>query len=350
MFDCSADVRAFHDQEVTLPGSERTKMRSRRDSNRGRLKRNLEKDDKPTPYQHVSQGSYQMKTMLRDPDNDYDIDDGAYFKKSALVGPHGAEMTSLQARQMVCDAMDDGSFKTPPEVRGNCVRIFYGAGYQVDIPVYRKIETDNETYFELAASSGWKRSDARDVTDWYEDERALTDDPIQFRRINRELKKHARSRNSWKSRVLSGFGISVLLAEKCVIDSDREDRALHDTMKAIHDRLAKDTVVSHPVTPNETITSGDPDAKATFYRDRLSEALDQLKPLFEDGCDREIALRCWDKVFNTTFFSERYDDETKAAPETKSALGAPAIASGALLAATSATAGAVSETGGGRHA
>lgn len=346
MFDCSADVRAFHNQEVTLPEAERRKMRSRRNSNRDRLDRNLENDGKPVPYENVSQGSYQMKTMLRDPDNDYDIDDGAYFEKDALMGERGAYMTSLQARQMVCDAIDDGSFKTLPEVRSNCVRVYYSAGYHVDIPVYRRVEEDGEIWFELAASSGWKRSDARDVSDWYEDERTATEDPIQFRRINRHLKKHAKSRASWKSRNLSGFGISLLVAEQCILESDRGDRALYDTIVAIRDRLDDDTVVDHPVTAKETITSGDPDAKAAFFKDRLSEAIDYLNPLFADDCDRETALKCWDKVFNTTFFSERYEPVL----EKKSALAAPAIASGALLGATAAAAAAVSETGGGRHA
>ncbi|MET2832881.1 cyclic GMP-AMP synthase DncV-like nucleotidyltransferase [Mesorhizobium shangrilense] len=52
-----------------------------------------------------------MKTMSRDPDNDYDIDDGVYFAKEDLVGKRYAEMTSLQARQMVRDAVDDRKFK-----------------------------------------------------------------------------------------------------------------------------------------------------------------------------------------------------------------------------------------------
>lgn len=349
MYDCSVDVKAFHNQEVTLPESEQTNMRKRRNSNRERLKNNLEENEKPTPYEHVSQGSYQMKTMLRDPDNDYDIDDGAYFKKSTLFGSKGAEMTSLQARQMVRDAMDDGRFKKPPEVRGNCVRVHYSAGYHVDIPVYRRIETNDETHFELAASSGWKRSDARDVTEWYEVKRKASDDPIQFRRLNRYLKMYAKSRHTWKPRILCGFGISVLLAEHCAIEVNREDRALYDTMKAIRDRLDDDSVIDHPVTPDETITSGDSDAKATYYKDRLTDALDRLEPLFDEDCDRETALKCWDKVFNTTFFIERYEEDEEAS-ETKSALGAPAIASGALLGATSAAADAVSETGGGRNA
>jgi hypothetical protein len=39
-------------------------------------------------------------------------------------------MTSLQARQMVRDAVDDGKFKTPPEVRSNCVRVYYEKGFR----------------------------------------------------------------------------------------------------------------------------------------------------------------------------------------------------------------------------
>ena len=47
MIDCGTDVKAFHDQKVTLPGSEQEEMRKRRNTNRDRLKRNLEKADKP---------------------------------------------------------------------------------------------------------------------------------------------------------------------------------------------------------------------------------------------------------------------------------------------------------------
>ncbi|WCR00079.1 cyclic GMP-AMP synthase DncV-like nucleotidyltransferase [Paracoccus aestuarii] len=111
MFDCAKDVRAYHDQDVTLPKSEQDAMRARRDSNRTRLRNGLEKAGKPKPIEFVKQGSYAMKTMCRDPDNDYDIDDGVYFHKKDLVGDRGAEMTSLQARWMVRDAVDDGKFK-----------------------------------------------------------------------------------------------------------------------------------------------------------------------------------------------------------------------------------------------
>ena len=209
MFDCAKDVRAYHDQDVTLPKSEQDAMRDRRNSNRTRLRKGLSDAGKPAPIEFVKQGSYAMKTMVRDADNDYDIDDGVYFRKEGLVGDRGAEMTSLQARQMVRDAVDDGKFKRAPEVRSNCVRVFYEKGYHVDLPVYRRVTTStvfgDESHYELAASSGWKRSDARDVSDWYEEERARSADGVQLRRINRDLKKYARSRYSWRGGILSGF-------------------------------------------------------------------------------------------------------------------------------------------------
>ena len=348
MFDCSKDVRAYHNRDVTLPRTEQNGMRSRRNANRDRLRKGLKKADKPAPIAFVSQGSYAMKTMVRDPDNDYDIDDGVYFRKEDLVGPRGAEMTSLQARQMVRDAVDDGRFKQAPEVRSNCVRVYYEAGYHVDLPVYRRVVTSTifgeQMHYELAASSGWKRSDARDVTAWYEEERSKSADGQQLRRLNRDLKKYARSRHSWRAGILSGFGISVLVIER-FRQNDREDRALYDTMVAIRDQLEWDLEIAHPVTPDDYITSGADDARARSFRDKLNGAIDILQPLFSTNCTREQALKCWDKVFYTTFFSERLEYEQRAAMTAPTIIG-----SGVLLSATSAAAGAVSSAGGGRHA
>ena len=348
MFNCAKDVRAYHDQNINLPRAEQDQMRDRRNANRNRLRKGLAKADKPAPLEFVKQGSYAMKTMIRDPDNDYDIDDGVYFRTEDLVGDRGAEMTSLQARRMVRDAVDDGKFKLAPEVRSNCVRVLYKPGYHVDLPVYRRVVTPgffgDLIHYELAAGSGWKRSDARDVSKWYENERASSADGQQLRRINRSLKKYARSRQSWRAGILSGFGISVLVAER-FRNHDREDCALYNTMIAIRDRLVWDLQVAHPVTPGDYITNGVDDARARSFRDKLAGAIEALQPLFSADCTRAQALKCWDKVFATTFFSERLEDEKRAS------MTAPAIiGSGALLSSTSAAAAAVSRVGGGRHA
>jgi hypothetical protein len=322
MFDCADDVLAYHDEKVTLPQAERTEMRKRRDANRERLQRGLKDAKKPAPREFVSQGSYAMKTMTQHREKDYDIDDGVYFNKEALVGDRGAEMSALQTRQMVRDALDDGSFKTPPEVRKNCVRVSYEAGFHVDVPIYRRITTKgafgNEIYHHELASSDWKRSDARDVTAWFEKENDQkspdSDNGRQLRRIVRMIKKFARSRDSWKmGQILSGFGITKLVTECFRGDASREDKSLYDTMKAIRDRLNWNLVVAHPVTPNETITVETDDARARFLRDRLGEAIETLAPLFAYGGTRKEALKCWGKVFATNFFEEREEARGKGA-------------------------------------
>ena len=65
MFDCSKDVRAYHDQQVTLPRTEQTAMRDRRDANRKRLRKGLEKNEDPEPSEFVKQGSIPIKLIRR---------------------------------------------------------------------------------------------------------------------------------------------------------------------------------------------------------------------------------------------------------------------------------------------
>ena len=360
MFNCADDVVGYHNDEVTLPQKERSEMRDRRNANRDRLKKGLKDKEKPAPREFKSQGSYAMKSMVRHPERDYDIDDGVYFAKENLVGPRGGEMSALDTRQMVRDALDDGSFKTPPEVRTNCVRVLYDVGYHVDMPAYRRVVGKdvfgNEVVHHELASSDWKRSDARDVTAWFEKENNNKSPDIsngrQLRRLTRMIKKFARSRASWQGSILSGFGITKLVTEEFQKSHTREDESLYNTMKAIRDRLNWNLVVNHPVTPNETITNGTDDPKAKFLREKLTDAIDWLQPLFEPDCTREKALKCWDKVFCTSYFIGRLgkdkQDESKAA-----ASAGPSILSAGLLresASAANAASAVRKEGGGRYA
>lgn len=328
MYDCHKDIIDYHDDRVTLSQKVRTKMKDRRDSNRKRINKNLSEDD-PKPIGFQTQGSYAMLTMVMDAEDDYDIDDGIYFEKSDLFGPRGGELSPRQIKQIVCDAAHNDSFKKPPEVRTNCVRVFYNDGPHVDIPVYRKIvEEDfwgNETVTYEIAGAEWKESDPQSVTKWFREiNKDLSPDKSngrQFRRIVRSLKKFSKSRDSWKSKIASGFIITKLASECYEAIEDREDTALYDTMKAIYDRLVDDLEVSHP-TLSEKLTSGADDAKTKFLRERLKEQLDNLDVAIEDDCDHASALEAWGKVFKSNFFFDRAKDkrdkEKKAMADTLS--------------------------------
>ncbi|KQT60569.1 MULTISPECIES: cyclic GMP-AMP synthase DncV-like nucleotidyltransferase [unclassified Aureimonas] len=358
MYDCSNDILAYHDERVTLPDPERTEMRNRRDSNRDKAWRGLEREGDPTPIEFRSQGSYAMRTMVQHPSKDYDIDDGVYFWKEDLVDEKGRELSARQVKEMVRDAVDDGNLSTPPEVRRNCVRVQYAKGYHVDIPCYRRVTTKdwlgNESHHHELAGPTWKRSDARDVTGWFKSENEAqspdTSNGRQLRRVTREIKMFARSRAGWSGKILSGFGITKLVTETYRAHATREDVALYDTMRAMRDRLEVNLVVDHPVTPAETITTQGPDGsgdpKAAYLRDRLSEALDDLASLNEADCTRERALATWDRAFATTFFGARKEPAKVAA-----GVATPSVLSSGFWAdREAAAASAVRKEGGGRHA
>ena len=309
MNDCSSEMLLYHNEKVTLSQAERKEMREKRDRNRFRLKEELKKKGKPLPREFKSQGSYAMKTMVQYPDKDYDIDDGSYFDEEKLRDGSGKEMSPQQVKQMVCDALDKGNFRKEPEVHKNCVRIHYQEGYHVDVPIYRQREAAEGLIYELA-SSKWERSAARDVTNWFEEENARqspdAENGGQLRRIVRLIKKFARSRDDWAEHNLSGFGITKLVTDCFQSNADREDLALFRTMATIHGRLSQSLVVPHPTPakPGQAITKGDDDARARFLRDRLSAAVKWLDPVINDNCTRKEVLKCWDKVFNTDFFSK----------------------------------------------
>ena len=345
MKDCSIEMTGYYDEEVALSSASRTQMREHRDANRKRLRNGLSKAGKPLPKNFHSQGSYAMKTMVQHNDKKYDIDDGVYFDKDQLVGDRGGEMTGLAVRQMVRDAVDDGSFTRIPEVRKHCVRVYYQAGYHVDLPIYRKVDEKNwlgnvVSHYELASST-WKRSDARDVTKWFEEQNSVLspdNDNDQMRRICRYLKKFAHSRPSWSSQVTTGFVITKLVTENLKAIAGRDDEALLQTMKSIRNRLNWNLEVSHPVTPDTKISKGSDDPKVAFFRDKLSDAIGWLEPLDSSTCAKDEALKAWDKVFNTDYFLA-HDATEEPGSEAKSAswLGA-AMASVGILGSISAEA------------
>ncbi len=314
MVDCSKEIIKFYNSAVRLPETARGELRANRKANQDRLKKRTKEQEKPEPNKFVKQGSYAMRTMIQQPDNDYDIDDGSVFLIDDLIGPNGADMTAIKARQMVCDVLQDDRFKKQPEVKNNCVRVYYDAGHHVDIPVYRKVKDDEGNISYELASSDWRESDPEGVTHWFN--KAVIDNSPdesngrQMRRIVCLLKKFARSRPSWN--MPSGFILSKLADEKYSSDSDREDVSLYDTMRLIYERLCNNLEVQHPII-DEKLTNGTDDARTKELRDKLKESLENLQILFDTDCSKKYALKAWKKVFNDNFFDELIEDSgTKA--------------------------------------
>lgn len=313
--DCHSEMTGFHRNNVTLSNKQQGEMRTRRDAGRTRLENGLNEAKKPQPKEVQSQGSYQMRTMVQDDDNDYDIDDGAYFASNDLKDDAGIALTPFAARQRVCEAVVwDGRLKHEATVKRNCVRQVYAAGYHIDIPVYRIVTTKDENdepveHYELASGDEWTRSDARAVTRWFNglvgELNAGESDGSQMRRITKLTKKFAR-RAGWKSKTTSGICITKLVVDHFQYSADRDDKALRETWKAIDKKLQKSTEIDHPVLDTKLASVGD--NAVTFFRDCLSRALKTLEVLDKSDCTRKQAREAWADVFDTDYFTEQPDN------------------------------------------
>ena len=329
MKNCDKDIRAYHDERVRLTESQKKKLRDRRDANRERLRRGLKKNEDPAPVKSVIQGSYAMGTVIQEPKDAYDIDDGVVFTAKSLIGPRGAPKTARDARKMVCNAVDDGSFKTDPEVKTNCVRVYYNDGPHVDIPVYRST-TDwfgNEKY-ELA-SIDWKESDPEGVNRWFREwvKTKAAAGLAHSRELIRLLKAVCKNRPSYTT-LPSGFVLTVLVQECYQSGNGRLDVELRELIEAIHSRLEGNLSVAHPVVSGEWLIDDDTKHRTEKLRELLGMAVEELTALDRPTCTLSETLKAWKKVFSTDFFDQRIRDaEAEEKRRTGAGATAPAVVS-----------------------
>ncbi len=311
-YNTSKEMMEFLNEKVRLSQKEQNKLRDYREKNLDRLESGLKKNGNPMYKKVINQGSYAMNTINQHPDNDYDIDVGIIFDREDLKGSQGGDMSALDARKMVCEAMQDDRFNKQPEVLKNCVRVYYEEGHHVDMPVYRRYEDEDGNEIQELASSEWKDSDPEAITTWYNDvvidQSPDTTNGRQMRRVTRLVKKWANSRDSWN--MPSGFMISVLIDEKYKDNLDRDDDSLYETLKAIRDRLAWNKNVYNPVT-GDSISEGKEHLLTNMY-EKLDDALrNTLNILEEYGCTHEEAMKAWSKFFNDDFFKDKIKDESR---------------------------------------
>ncbi len=311
MYDYSKKLLKFYSDEVAIDSATRSLLRDHRRTNEDRVKDGLAEKHGPKVNRFQIQGGYAMHTVVQHPKNDYDIDNGVIFAAADLVGSKGADMSALDARKMVRDAVNDGKFKTPPVVKPNCVRVFYEKGHHVDLPVYREKQgLLGNKYLEIA-SADWKRSDPAGVNAWFKNQLDRSPDnegDRQFRRVVTYLKALGKSRESWNAP--SGFMFSILVAE-CYVSDARDDLSLVKTLRKVESRLKTSLKLKHPVV-DEYVTDGEDDPRTRFFRDKVGALLEDLSVLDSADCDEAKAATAWDTFFRTEYFTKRIKEAAAA--------------------------------------
>jgi len=319
MYDYSKKIDEFWYEKVRLNDAFKDKLYKHRKSNRDRLISRL-----PVSIPHLTiydnsfkpQGSMAMQTIIqtRFDEEEYDIDDGLVLQKSELVNATGSELLVGELRDIVLKSLEDSRFKRRPELKSNCVRVFYAEGdeekHHVDFPIYRSFSNSDGEIRELANDTGWVISDPTQVNSWFENEVVERNKKVdgrgsQMRKLVQLLKRFCRSRREWD--MPNGMKLTMLVSENQPSFSDRIDIAFRNLLVNLKDRLEKTKVINNLAHPERTpITKTINDYNVCELLNKLTDGISKLNILDDSKCQSEDAKKAWDWIFQSDGF---FDDD-----------------------------------------
>ena len=268
MANCHSLFQTFHKAMSIDPDKEEKIIKSR-ESLRERIRKYFHENyPKYRPWFHI-QGSMskKMKTAIRTKDDTCDLDDGVYFFREPDVSG-----TTLQ--HWVKEAID-GYTSTPPQHRKKCVRSIFARDYDIDMPVYYKI--DEKEYQLAVKDSGFEDSDPKAMGDWFAGRKDKGGQLVRVVKYEKAWCDHLRNK------MPSGLAMTILAAnaKERIAYNKRDDITLRDTLKEIKKALEIRFECIVPVVPSD-------DLFADYDESRKNNFLEALDRFVKDA---EAALR-----------------------------------------------------------
>ncbi|MCB0521904.1 MAG: nucleotidyltransferase [Gelidibacter sp.] len=232
------------------------------------------------------QGSYKMKTMVRDRNGEYDVDLGIYFLERPSILPY-----TLQS--YVWNAVN-GHTDTPPEHRNKCVRVIYKGDFDIDLPVYYMTRYDRHPC--LATKNGWEQSDPKELCDWFKNQRRYKGNGGQLLRVIKYFKIWTNAR---AGKMPSGIAFTIWVTNNFQ-SNQRDDIAFYETAKAIRNSIRWNVSSINPATPYDDFTSKLDYVQKSNFKTALDNLIREAdKALYQP--DLRTALNIWGRQFGVNF-------------------------------------------------
>lgn len=304
------------DNELNLTKSKRNSLQASRETIRDKIRSYFKKNHPEYPPHFWIQGSYKMNTAIRYKDDTCDLDDGVYFFKEPDVS--GGTLQSW-----VYKAVEDIT-TTPPMHKEKCIRVIYKDDYHIDLPVYYKLDKDDDSEHPSLAvrTNDYEKSDPKKFIEWFNEQR---DDDGQLVRIVKYLKAWG---DNTPNKMPSGLALT-LLASECIQYDERDDIALRATLIQIKNRLNTSWVLTMPdCCPDDSDLFNDFDQdKKDYIISMLDDFIRDANKAIDEESNQLNASRLWYKHLGPHFpegEDEDVDEKEKALRDKASA-----IASGA---------------------
>jgi hypothetical protein len=295
MADCNNLFEKFQG-EISIPSEKRKRMMRSKNGLRDRIRKDFSKNHPGYDPKFYTQGSDKMKTGIRTKDDICDLDDGIYFFREPDVSA-----TTLQ--QWVKDAVE-GYTDTDPEHRQKCIRNIFVSDYEVDQPIYYKV--DGEEYKLAVKDNGFEDSDSKAMVEWFNTKK---DKEGMLVFIVKDLKAWGDNK---RNKMPNGLALTILASRSKmnIVYNKRQDITLRDTLKEIKKALYAKFECQVPVTPQD-------DLFANYTQDRKNNFLNALNDFIDDAdnalkeSNQKKASKLWKKHLGERFPDGEDKDENR---------------------------------------
>lgn len=304
MANCSNLFQDYHN-DISIGSKKNERMKNSKEGLRERIRKWFrENHPEYVPYFYI-QGSYKMKNGIRTSEDICDLDDGIYFLREPDVS---ASTLKEWVRQAV-----DGYTSTNPENRKKCIRSIFANDYEIDHPVYYKV--DGQEYKIAVKGVGFEDSDPKAVVNWFVSKK---DTDGRLVRIIKHLKAWA---DNQSFKMPSGLALTILAtnAKESIVLNKRDDITLRDILKELKKTLNQSFICIVPAVPYDDLLENFPN------EDKFKEALDKFIADADDALretNQKAASKLWRKHLGDRFPLGEDKEESNSRSSAAAAFGA----------------------------
>jgi hypothetical protein len=285
MANCNELFQAYLDK-ICISGNKKARMITSKGKMRDRI-RNWFKDNHPEyEPKFFIQGSHKMKNGIRTEEDICDLDDGVYFFRQP-------DVTATTLQTWIMDAVD-GYTETPPQHRKKCIRSIFAGDYEIDHPVYYKVE--GQPYRIAVKEVGFEDSDPKAMVDWF----------CKKKDKEGRLTKHTMYLKGWsdhhRRKMPNGLAMTILAsnAKEKIVLNERDDITLKDILKEIKKALDVKFECVVPAAPYDNLFADYDDYRKDNFLIALEEFIEDAdKALKEEN--QLKSSRLWQKHLGERF-------------------------------------------------
>ena len=156
------------EENISVPSSKEDKLRTGRNSIRTKIKKEFKDKERLKPKFHM-QGSFAMRTMIKEDESKYDIDDGVYIQ-GYEDKEQGEWPVPSTVHKWIYNAVENQT-SIAPISKNTCIRVDYKDDYHIDLPIY--ILKEDKAYFGVGGGITWESNEEEEYEETLQKAKAL---------------------------------------------------------------------------------------------------------------------------------------------------------------------------------